>query len=79
MNAVDLLHWFLSAGTDDRGTKMEKRYELKLDTGKVVEWVGRSGENTAVRYVDCKGGAVVAWREPQYVFVAGVSPDQIQG
>lgn len=46
---------------------IEQRWELKLDTGKVVEWNGTSGEDAARRYVDCKGGAVVASRRaPNY-------------
>lgn len=40
-----------------------QRYDLKLDTGKWVTWSGSDGVDAAVRYVDCKGGTVVAWRE----------------
>jgi hypothetical protein len=43
---------------------MERLFELKLATGKVVEWSGIDGENAARRYVDChREAAVVAWRE----------------
>lgn len=44
------------------------RYELKLSTGKVVEWDGTDEENAARRYVDChRDAAVVATRPaPEY-------------
>ncbi len=41
---------------------MEREYELKLATGKVVKWTGTSGEDAARRYVDCVPATVVAWR-----------------
>lgn len=42
-------------------------YELKLATGKVVEWDGDDGEHAARRYVDVhRNAAVVAWREPRH-------------
>lgn len=41
---------------------MENTYELKLDNNKVVTWPGTDGINAAERYVDCKGGTVIAWR-----------------
>lgn len=43
----------------------EQRFELKLADGRVVDWVGNDGEDAARRYVDCKGGTVVAWRTPR--------------
>jgi len=53
---------------------MEKEYELKLASGKVVIWHGKDGINAAERYVDCKRGeTVIAWRNyPRYgVFIGG--------
>jgi len=50
---------------------MEREFELKLASGKVVVWSGKDGINAAERYVDCNGGTVIAWRDyPKYgVFV----------
>ena len=43
--------------------KIESEYELKLSNGKIVEWVGTSGENAAMRYADCnKDITVIAFR-----------------
>lgn len=55
------------------------RYQLKLDTGRVVTWTGDSGEDAAWRYARAHEGAtVVAWREmPNHV--ASVHPSQIIG
>lgn len=41
-------------------------YELKLSSGKVVTWEGKSGEDAAHRYVDChRESTVIAWRHPK--------------
>jgi hypothetical protein len=58
---------------------MNRTYDLKLDTGAVVQWSGENGVDAARRYVDCKGGAVVAWREPRCELVIGVDPRRIIG
>lgn len=43
---------------------MEREFELKLSSGKVVTWSGIDGENAAYRYTDCfKEVSVIAWRE----------------
>ena len=42
------------------------RYQLKLSTGRVVEWAGATGEDAARRYVDAhrdETPTVVAYRE----------------
>jgi hypothetical protein len=39
-----------------------QEYELKLAEGGKVVWEGTDGINAARRYVDCKGGTVIAWR-----------------
>lgn len=41
---------------------MTRKYDLLLANGKVATWSGEDGEDAARRYVDCKGGEVVAWR-----------------
>lgn len=41
---------------------MERRFDLKLKGGKVVRWVGKTGEDAARRYVGCVGGTVIATR-----------------
>ena len=38
-------------------------FELKLSDGQVVTWQGKDGIDAATRYVDCKGGTVIAWRD----------------
>lgn len=50
------------------------RYELKLASGKWVEWDGKDEEDAAHRYVDChRDEAVVATREANRhgIFVLG--------
>lgn len=48
------------------------RYELKLATGKVVQWDGKDGINAAERYVDChRAATVVAWREIRHGLFVG--------
>ena len=54
------------------------RWELKLDTGKTVEWDGETGEDAARRFVDServagRGVVVVASRPPSGsgIFVLG--------
>lgn len=50
------------------------RYELKLNTGKVVEWDGTDELNAAERYVDChRDAAVIATRpaDRHGIFVLG--------
>lgn len=50
------------------------KFELKLQTGKVVEWDGKDGEDAARRYVDChREAAVVASRpaDRHGIFVLG--------
>lgn len=45
---------------------MEQKFELKLASGKVVTWMGGSGEDAARRYVDShRSEVVVAWRYPR--------------
>lgn len=50
------------------------KWDLKLDTGKVVQWDGDTGEHAAIRYVDAmrvagKPVTVVASRRPATVGV----------
>ena len=57
----------------------QKRYELKLESGKVVEWVGSDPIDAATRYVDVfRDAVVVATREADRhgLFVLG-STDRI--
>jgi hypothetical protein len=50
----------------------ERHFELLLASGAVATWDGTSGENAAVRYVDChRDETVVAWREPRYGLFVG--------
>jgi hypothetical protein len=58
---------------------VQREFELKLDNGKIVTWVGENGEDASRRYADCKGDAVVAWRHPRYELVIGVDPSRIIG
>lgn len=58
---------------------VEREFDLKLADGRVVQWHGRDGADAARRYVDCKGGTVVAWREPRVQLVIGVDPRRIIG
>lgn len=46
-------------------------YELKLSNGKVVSWVGETGEDAAKRYADAhRESKLVAWRpKPHGVFI----------
>jgi len=54
----------------------EREFELKLATGKIVKWTGKTGVNAAHNYVDCvQDATVVAWREIQY----GIFPYPPQG
>lgn len=63
----------------------DRPYELRLDTGTVVTWYGRTGEDAARRYIDAHrtptGGtyAVTAWREAERYGVFAVHPSQIIG
>lgn len=42
---------------------MSRLWDLKLATGKVIQWEGKDGEDAARRYVDChREAVVVAWR-----------------
>lgn len=55
---------------------MEKPYELKLASGKVVKWTGTDGVNAAERYVDCvRDAEVVAWREAETTNIIVTAPD----
>lgn len=48
-------------------------FDLKLATGKTVQWEGKDGEDAARRYVDAfPDTCVVAWRYPKYQFVPGM-------
>lgn len=52
---------------------MEKTYELKLASGKVVKWEGKNGIDAAQRFVDChRTEAVVATREVQHGLFFGI-------
>lgn len=54
---------------------LDREFELKLATGKVVVWPGKNGVNAAHRYVDCHDGAtVVAWRARTTNMVVSVNP-----
>jgi len=48
-------------------------FELKLATGRVVTWEGESGEDAALRYVDCHQAetVVVAWRHVRHGLFVG--------
>lgn len=42
----------------------DKKFELKLASGKVVEWQGKDGADAAQRYADAhRGVTVTAWRD----------------
>ena len=43
---------------------MQERYQLKLASGKVVEWVGEDGVDAARRYVDCHQTKTVVATRP---------------
>ncbi len=62
---------------------MNRRYELKLESGKVVEWSGKDGEDAARNYVggDSRREGVVAHRESraEYGLAIGVDPRNIIG
>ena len=46
---------------------MKQQFELKLSTGKVVEWEGSDGKAAAQNYAAAHPEAVViAWREPRH-------------
>ena len=52
-------------------------YELKLQTGKVVTWEGRSEEDAARRYVDTFRDAVVIATRPIPVGLYIYNPNSI--
>jgi hypothetical protein len=58
---------------NDRG-----RFDLKLENGSTVTWVGCDGEDAARRFVNSlankKGLAVVAWRKTREARVCVASP-----
>lgn len=55
---------------------METKYELKLQTGKIVEWYGTDELNAAQRYVDCHPDeAVVATRPIKHGIYVGMGLD----
>lgn len=55
-----------------------QRFDLKLADGKTESWPGEDGEDAARRYVDCKGGAVIATRPCRGPLVTALGhPDQI--
>lgn len=43
---------------------MEQEYELKLDNGKTVKWVGDDELDAATRYCDCHRGATIVATRP---------------
>ena len=46
---------------------MKQPFELKLSTGKVVEWEGSDGIAAAQNYAAAHPGVVViGWREPRH-------------
>ena len=46
---------------------MDRRYDLKLKSGKVVQWNGTDAVDAAIRYVDCfRDAVVVATREADH-------------
>jgi hypothetical protein len=49
------------------------RFELLLDDGAVVSWVGATGEEAAQRYVDAQACdvAVLGWREVRHGLFVG--------
>ncbi len=52
---------------------IEYEFELKLENGKIVKWVGASGEAAARRYVaNDPGAVVVAWRHPRVDIHLGI-------
>lgn len=53
---------------------MDKQYELKLASGKVVIWEGEEGIDAAKRYVDAhREATVIAWRDyPRYGIFLGM-------
>ena len=52
------------------------KYDLKLKSGEVVQWEGKSGEDAARRYVDTHKGAVVVATRPynHHGLVLGLKP-----
>ena len=59
------------------------KYELKITTAegkdKVVTWLGKDGEDAAIRYADCHRGATVFATRPVRFGVYVVHPNQIIG
>lgn len=54
-------------------------FDLKLASGRVVQWEGDDGEDAARRYVDAhREAVVVAWREPR-IYVGPVDVRRIVG
>jgi hypothetical protein len=52
-----------------------KEYQLKLASGQVVTWQGKSGEDAARRYVDIhRDAAVIGWRVPPHGLAFGLKP-----
>lgn len=61
-------------------TTTDKKWELRLATGKRVTWAGESGIEAARRYVDAHPGAtIVAFRAAPQHGVFSVHPNQIVG
>ena len=59
-------------------------YELKLDTGKVIEWDGKDPLDAIARFADNervfgRSRIVIAWREPRHGFFPGVDTRNIIG
>ena len=52
---------------------MERTFNLKLASGKIVKWNGKDGEDAARRYVDTfPSETVIAWRYPKFELVPGM-------
>jgi len=50
-------------------------YDLKLASGKVVQWEGKTGDDAARRYVDTfRDETVIAWRIPPHGLSIGLRP-----
>ena len=60
---------------------IDREWELKLASGKMVTWIGKTGEDAAWRYVDChRDATVVAYRQGNRTGIfPGVRPEQIIG
>ena len=54
---------------------MKQTFDLKLASGRVVQWEGKDGKDAAKRYVDCfPNEIVIAWRYPPHGFAVGIRP-----